>query len=141
MRQQAIVNHLPLFIMVLIAMSQFVIAQKLPLSPWKGGGFGMFSTVDSPQARRVLVFAEDNGKKTRIPYSVYKELNQNFRILPTRERFNDLIDRFMANQAPLLMKDKTERKFTFEYWKMEFNARNDQLIKGLIFVESRTFSR
>lgn len=48
-------------LLLAIAMAQVVLARSRDLSPWKGGGFGMFSTVDRPQTRRILAegVAED----------------------------------------------------------------------------------
>lgn len=42
-------------------------------SPWKGGGFGMFSTVDSPAARFTRVYLVDGDR--RIPVAVPESLN------------------------------------------------------------------
>lgn len=52
-------------LLVLVASVQFVVAQSGELSPWKGGGFGMFSTVDSPDARFLRIYLVDDGE--RIP--------------------------------------------------------------------------
>lgn len=38
-------------LLVAVALLQLSLAHTQLLSPWKGGGFGMFSTVDSPGAR------------------------------------------------------------------------------------------
>ncbi|KST65266.1 hypothetical protein [Mastigocoleus testarum] len=38
-------------ILILVALLQFYLAHTANLSPWKGGGFGMFAAVDSPSMR------------------------------------------------------------------------------------------
>lgn len=38
-------------ILILVALLQFYLARTANLSPWKGGGFGMFAAVDSPSMR------------------------------------------------------------------------------------------
>lgn len=51
-----------------IASAQFAFAHFSTLSPWKGGGFGMFSTVDSPGARFLRIhLLTDRGE---IPVAV-----------------------------------------------------------------------
>lgn len=51
-----------------VAVMQFVYARFATLSPWKGGGFGMFSTVDSPGARFLRIrLVTDQGE---IPIQV-----------------------------------------------------------------------
>jgi hypothetical protein len=40
-------------LLTVVAVGQHVLATASTLSPWKGGGFGMFSTVDAPVARFV----------------------------------------------------------------------------------------
>lgn len=44
-----------------VAVGQHVLATASTLSPWKGGGFGMFSTVDAPVARFVRAHVVAGG--------------------------------------------------------------------------------
>lgn len=52
-----------------LACTQLFFGLNFGLTPWKGGGFGMFSTIDSPGARTVRVYLEtDNGDlPTKVP--------------------------------------------------------------------------
>jgi len=54
-------------LMSVIAALQFWLAQMHALSPWKGAGFGMFSTVDSPGARFLRVSLVTHGSEVRVP--------------------------------------------------------------------------
>lgn len=45
----------PPAVLVGVALLQLTLAHTVGLTPWKGGGFGMFSTVDSPDYRMVVV--------------------------------------------------------------------------------------
>ena len=45
-------------VLIVIALSQVSLAKTAALCPWKGGGFGMFSTNDVTTARNVRVFIE-----------------------------------------------------------------------------------
>jgi len=47
---------LPAALLVLVAGTQVTLAKRAALTPWKGGGFGMFSTTDDAGRRRVRVF-------------------------------------------------------------------------------------
>lgn len=47
---------LPAALLVLVAGTQVTLAKRAGLTPWKGGGFGMFSTTDDAGRRRVRVF-------------------------------------------------------------------------------------
>lgn len=52
-----------------IAVAQIAFSQLSTLSPWKGGGFGMFSTVDSPAARflRIRLVTADQEIPVTVP--------------------------------------------------------------------------
>lgn len=55
-------------VLVLVAVGQLYLATSSGLSPWRGGGFGMFSTADRPEHRAVRVsFAVDG---TAFPVDV-----------------------------------------------------------------------
>lgn len=48
-------RHIAIVLLVAVAAGQVLVAHFSPLTPWKGGGFGMFSTFDSPQTRSLRV--------------------------------------------------------------------------------------
>jgi hypothetical protein len=57
------------------------------LSPWKGGGFAMFSTVDSPGLRTVAVWADVAGVDERVSLGgPWHDASQELRALPTSTR-------------------------------------------------------
>jgi hypothetical protein len=45
-------------LLVTVAVAQLVVAQVSDLTPWRGGGFGMFSTVDGHDARFARISLE-----------------------------------------------------------------------------------
>lgn len=49
---------LPSAILIAVAAVQITLTRTVQLSPWKGGGFGMFATLDAPAFRRVRLFVE-----------------------------------------------------------------------------------
>jgi hypothetical protein len=54
-------------LLVIIACTQIYLVSAKSLSPWKGGGFGMFSTIDSPSARFLRLYLIDGTKEIAIP--------------------------------------------------------------------------
>lgn len=74
-----------------IALTQFLFAHFSSLSPWKGGGFGMFSTVDSPGARflRAYLVTPQGDIPVMIPDNLRDQENK-LRTLATQQ----LVDEF-----------------------------------------------
>jgi hypothetical protein len=62
----------PSALLCLIASAQMFLARAGDLSPWKGGGFGMFATLDHGAFRRLEVVAEgpDRSEELEIPPSL-----------------------------------------------------------------------
>lgn len=58
--------HLPTALMAGVAALQIFLAATSDLTPWKGGGFGMFSTTDRGRFRRVRAFVADAGGERRV---------------------------------------------------------------------------
>jgi hypothetical protein len=57
------------------------------LSPWKGGGFAMFSTIDSPGLRTVSVWADVAGVEERVSLvGRWDDASRELRSLPTPAR-------------------------------------------------------
>lgn len=81
----------PPAMLVAVALFQGLLVQRYDLSPWKGGGFGMFSTVDDPKARFLRLYLEtDRGE---LPVPVPAELAhavRELRTLPTPKRLRRL---------------------------------------------------
>jgi hypothetical protein len=63
---------LPVALLVSVACVQIILTRTSGLSPWKGGGFGMFSTTDDSGRRRVRVFvsAPDRSEEIAITPSL-----------------------------------------------------------------------
>ncbi len=53
-------------LLVLVALSQFGRAAMQDISPWKGGGFGMFSTVDRPSGRTLALYLEFSNQERQF---------------------------------------------------------------------------
>lgn len=73
-------------ILITVASLQIYLAKTHGLTPWKGGGFGMFSTVDDPSARWVRCYAIADGRE--VPTPVPDELDRaaaRLRAMPSQE--------------------------------------------------------
>jgi hypothetical protein len=57
---------LPVALLIAVAGAQVVLARASGLSPWKGGGFGMFSTTDDSGRRRMKVFVTGPDRSEEI---------------------------------------------------------------------------
>jgi hypothetical protein len=49
---------IPTALLVVVAITQVLLAKTANLSPWKGGGFGMFATTDGTASRYVRLFVD-----------------------------------------------------------------------------------
>jgi hypothetical protein len=69
-RRLAIVG--PSVLLGLIAATQMILASTTGLSPWKGGGFGMFASVDGAPFRRVriYVYSAERSEEIALPASM-----------------------------------------------------------------------
>jgi hypothetical protein len=60
---------LPMSLLVIVACAQVLLTTTAGLSPWKGGGFGMFSTTDDGGRRYVRVFVSAVERSEEITIS------------------------------------------------------------------------
>ena len=57
---------LPVALLVAVALFQLTLAHTLSLSPWSGGGFGMFSSLDHGSQRHLHAFIVRPGLRREI---------------------------------------------------------------------------
>lgn len=78
-------------VLTAVALAQITLTQVEELTPWKGGGFGMFSTIDSPSARvlRLELHTESGVVPVEIPPSA-KRAAEEARAMPTQARLEAL---------------------------------------------------
>ena len=71
-------------LLLAVGVAQLVVALTADLSPWKGGGFGMFSTTDDAGRRHVRVFvaAAERSEELAIPPSL-EDVATRAAVLPT----------------------------------------------------------
>jgi len=63
---------LPTVLLLVVASTQMMLARTALLSPWKGGGFGMFASVDGLPFRwvRLYVTAPERSEELAVPASL-----------------------------------------------------------------------
>ena len=71
-RRAAWAAALPVVVLVVVAVAQITLTRAASLTPWKGGGFGMFSTNDHAGHRplRITVTAIDRSEEIAISPSL-----------------------------------------------------------------------
>ncbi len=81
----------PLVVLLSMATLQIVLVATRGLTPWKGGGFGMFSTLDDAPHRsmRIVVEAPGRSEEVAIPLSIEDEAVKAL-TLPTDHRLRRL---------------------------------------------------
>ena len=69
---------LPALLLLVVASGQMALSRQGSLSPWKGGGFGMFASVDGLPFRRVrlYVFAPERSEEIALPLSIEDEAHR-----------------------------------------------------------------
>ncbi len=82
---------LPCALLLAVAALQLWLAHTADLTPWLGGGFGMFSTTDVGSARHLHVFVIRPGleREVALPRS-WRVRERRARALPTEKRLRAL---------------------------------------------------
>jgi hypothetical protein len=57
---------IPTALLLGVAVTQMVLVRSADLSPWKGGGFGMFATTDGTAFRYVRLFVDAPGRSEEL---------------------------------------------------------------------------
>ena len=85
------IGHLPIALLVAVALHQLGATIYGDLTPWLGGGFGMFATLDTPGNRvlSVHLLEPDFRREILIPESL-SDAAERACAFPTRRRLADL---------------------------------------------------
>jgi hypothetical protein len=115
-RRERILRELPGALLVALALTQIALAFGAQLSPWKGGGFGMFASNDHGAFRSVRVFALGAAGEERL--EVPPELRRaelRVRELPSERALRALAEA-LASEAP------GAPALRAEVWRVEFDG-------------------
>ena len=118
-------RFLALFLLLGVAAVQIPLAKLWILTPWRGGGFGMFSTLDSSSYRPVRAYAvgDDWERRLKLPQDLSGPLYA-AACLPTDGRLRDLARRVAAR---LRTGKRTVRAVRVEVWKTAFDPATSTL--------------
>jgi hypothetical protein len=96
---------LPAVLLLVVAINQLRLARTEALSPWSGGGFGMFSSTDAPGNRHLHVFVQNEGirRDVVIPRHL-DDLALRATSLPTKDRLHDFATELalIESQGPIV---------------------------------------
>ncbi|PSB22788.1 hypothetical protein C7B61_09540 [filamentous cyanobacterium CCP1] len=117
--QRIIERGLPAAILVLVALLQIYLTQTANLSPWKGGGFGMFGAIDAPAMRVIQAEALDQDGNS-IQLDVYSALDdrtiRRIRTLPRQSDLEQIAPQFVAQ---FVVPTTVERQAIYEKLQLE----------------------
>jgi len=124
------VRYLPVILLVVLALSQIYLARTVSLSPWAGGGFGMFSTPDAPRSRTVRAYVLTPGVKREIaiPDSL-KDAALRAAAIPTDLRLTALALGIAGAPTP---EHVPPRAVLIEVWKTEYDPETLAPLPGIV---------
>ena len=111
---------LPAVVLAVVATAQIVLTRVTMLSPWKGGGFGMFATLDGRPFRYVRMFvrAPERSEELAVPASL-EELAASVEILPSDPQLERLARAVVAREH---RRGRPADEVRLEVWRVEFAA-------------------
>lgn len=140
-----LLGWLPCFILLVVAANHFILTNTQHLSPWLGGGFGMFASTDVGPSRRIEVTAiSKNGDETPVTLKRrYKDLKHKARALPN----SNLLDALAQAAWKQLNKNTIDEKkppitsIRIEVWKTHFDAKSLRPQQTKIALKTFDFNR
>jgi hypothetical protein len=110
---------LPAALLSVVAIAQVTLALGRGLTPWKGGGFGMFSTLDHGAYRGVdvLIEAPDRSEEQEIPPSL-DELAARGAAYPGEVLLRPLAEGIVARERRY---NRPATRVTLTVWRTDFD--------------------
>lgn len=110
---------LPPLLLTVVALLQIVLARTADLTAWKGGGFGMFSTLDHGAYRGVdiVVDAPDRSETLEIPPSL-EIAAARAAAFPVDWLMRDLAERVVARER---RNERAVSRVTVTAWRADFD--------------------
>ena len=118
----------PAALLVAVACGQLALARTANLTPWKGGGFGMFSTLDHGAFRRltVVVDAPHRSETLEMPASL-EELSARAVNFPADWLLRRLAAAIAARER---RHDRPVARVTIQVWRTKFD-------RGSLYAEEQ----
>ena len=136
---------LPCILLLAGTINHFVLVQTGNLSPWLGGGFGMFASTDVPHSRLLVVTAvNENGDEYTVPLKGrLKKLKRRARGMPGRSQL-EMLARETWEKLERKPVDETGSPLVslrIEVWKTRYLANSLQPQQTQIALEHFNFSQ
>jgi hypothetical protein len=114
---------IPAFLLIVVGCVQIYLARTANLTPWKGGGFGMFSTTDGNANRylRVYVSGPQRSEELRLKASM-EVLATRAQMFPGNSQLENLAKAILKDQK---QKNLPVHSIRIEVWRIQY----DQLLK------------
>jgi hypothetical protein len=112
---------LPTVLLIAVAVTQVVLVRAADLSPWKGGGFGMFATTDGTAFRYVRLFADAPGRSEELDVTASLEFAAVRAQLFPSDRFMTRLGEAVG--ARELRQGRDVSTVRVEVWRIEFSDR------------------
>ena len=110
---------LPSALLVVVALAQVVLTRTTAMTPWKGGGFGMFSTLDHGAYRGIdaVVEGQDRSETLEIPPSL-EEIVARAAACPADRLLRELAEGIVARERRY---ERSVSRVTLTAWRTEFD--------------------
>ena len=113
-------SWLPLALLSAVALTQVTLVRTSALSPWKGGGFGMFAATDGAAARRTRLVVERDGRSEEVESSPSLEVPElRARLFPSDRRLRAVAEALAAREA---RRGQPVTSVRVEVWRTTFGA-------------------
>ena len=108
----------PIVLLIAVAILQVILAKTGELSPWKGGGFGMFATTDGAAFRRIRVFVEAPGRSEEIEIASSQEIQAaRAQLFPSDSMMKNLAQAVVSREQRY---GRPVERVKIEVWRTEF---------------------
>jgi len=112
------VIYFPVLLLVTIASFQTYLVYSHNLSPWSGGGFGMFSTTDAGGSRHLHVYSVTSGIRREL--NPDPKLKKDLELLLTFPADYKVLN-FADKLAKIDIPDEGQKTLNIQIWKRSFN--------------------
>ena len=126
---------LPGIVLIVIALAQVTLAKTAELSPWKGGGFGMFASTDVTASRTVRVYIKrvDSWEPLEIAPSHTVHATQ-AKLFPSNAMLTRLVLAVVSREQSY---SRPVNAVTVEVWRTEFGIGSleakDRLVRTFMY--------
>ncbi len=130
---------LPVTLLVIVALNQIHLAHTVHLSPWKGGGFGMFSSTDGGPNRHLRIFLRGlpSRHEVQVPQPL-EDLADRAKELPSDTYLNELSRRIADYYATEF---EAMEGVQIQVWRTEFAPQDLEpeyrMIRDFLFEAER----